>query len=100
MIDRSRGGLGSKIHVAVDGNGAPLAAYSSAGTRSMLAARGLKAAVPQKIRQIASRKEKGAPAEAARPAAVLTGPHSITAKHIYSQSQELDATRAAVYSHR
>lgn len=101
LIGRSRGGLTTKIHAAVDGHGRPLAAvvtggqrndgavlasvladirvlqlgagrprtrpaaviadraYSSGVTRRMLAARGIKAVVPQKKDEIAARQRKG-----------------------------------------
>ncbi|HJF48242.1 MAG TPA: IS5 family transposase [Brachybacterium paraconglomeratum] len=100
-VGRSRGGLGSKVHAAVDGNGMPLAivltggqrndgamlvevlddirvprlgpgrprtrpaavvadkAYSSGKTRRMLAARGIKAVIPQKSDELAARQRKG-----------------------------------------
>src|SRR5699024_2059152 len=100
-IGRSRGGLTTKIHAAVDGHGRPLAlvvtggqrndgamlaevladirvprtgpgrprtrpdavvadrAYTSGVNRSMLAARGIKAVIPQKSTETAARKRKG-----------------------------------------
>lgn len=99
-MGRSRGGLSSKVHAAVDGNGMPLAvvltgsqrndgamlvgvleeirvprlgpgrprtrpeavvadkAYSSGKTRRMLVARGIRAVIPQKSDEIASRQRK------------------------------------------
>lgn len=100
-IGRSRGGLTTKIHHAVDGNGLPLAivvtggqrndgamlervlddirvpragagrprtrpdaviadkAYASGVNRRMLRDRGIRAVIPEKVDQIASRKRKG-----------------------------------------
>ncbi|WP_156485565.1 IS5 family transposase, partial [Tsukamurella pseudospumae] len=101
-IGRSRGGLTTKIHAAVDGQGRPLAvvvtggqrndgamltevladirvprcgagrprtrpdavvadrAYTSGVNRRMLAGRGIKAVIPQKVTEIDARRRKGA----------------------------------------
>ncbi|MGC5025061.1 transposase [Tsukamurella sp. DT100] len=63
-IGSPRGGLTTKIHAAVDGQGRPLAvadrAYTSGVNRRMIASRGIKAVLSQKVTEIDARRRKGA----------------------------------------